>query len=837
MISLKHADKYYNRGRSNELHVMNDVTLELPERGMIAIFGKSGCGKTTLLNAIGGLDKIGSGEITLFGHNIANNTDEIRNKYTGYIFQNYNLSKKETVFENVADALRLCGMTDPDEIYGRVIAALSNVGMEKFKNRLPETLSGGQQQRVAIARALVKNPAVILADEPTGNLDEANTVLVMDILKEVSRDHLVLLVTHEAHLVDDYCDRVIEIVDGAVCSVRDNEGADGYVSRDSNDIYLGELEHHTGTLPGIRIEYYGSRTDEIKLKIVNAGGQLYLQSDTPHLKILDGTSEVRLRDGVFEETPKQKRRAEDGAALDMSHLKPFEGKRFGRLFTFRSSLKSGYRENFSGKRKAGKLLLRASMFLLAAVAVFMTARFAVSFRSLSKVRGEYGENVFYLPLTSETDVSAITQSIGQNGIDYACVTRNYLWQNENVTFTPGRFMTANLNGVFVSGMMMDAALAKDLPVAAGTTEQKQAEDIIVTTALADDMIANCGMSCIKDYKDLIGMTAPANYGNGTDMRVAGVVKSDEKVFYLSGVTAAEAILFQQYTYNLPVYAASRTAPELTPSRGEVAVKGAGCDVGENILIMGRFYRVSQVIDPYVSETEDPPEYEEDPEFMSSSIGYYNNAYYLCDEDYISLTYSVGKNSQSVCDWDMFNVYTYDDGVVYSRYMLIHASDTGAAQRYLTEHYGDAVVTPGQVYRELLSECRAEIVGNLIGLAVALALICLCVYFIMRSSLMSRVKEIGIYRAIGVSKKNMTFRFTVEAMVLATIALLPGFILSGALVMKLAGMSITKEVFYFPVWLGIALLALLYLVTAFFGILPVCTLMRRTPSEILAKYDI
>ena len=173
---------------------MNGISLSLPESGMIAIFGKSGCGKTTLLNTIGGLDSLASGSIEIFGENLANDPDIIRNRYTGYIFQNYNLNVGETVFENVADALRLCGVEDEQVIRTRVLAALADVDMYKFRERTPDTLSGGQQQRVAIARAIVKSPAIILADEPTGNLDENNTVLVMDILKEISRTRLVLLI-------------------------------------------------------------------------------------------------------------------------------------------------------------------------------------------------------------------------------------------------------------------------------------------------------------------------------------------------------------------------------------------------------------------------------------------------------------------------------------------------------------------------------------------------------------------------------------------------------------------------------------------------------------------
>ena len=227
MIRIDHLNKYFNKGKQNEIHVINDISLELPERGMVAVFGRSGCGKTTLLNVIGGLDRFSGGTLTVDGQNIREDTDTLRNREMGYIFQNYNLNKGESCYDNVADALRLLDFPEGWQMRERVEAALANVGMENFANRTPDTLSGGQQQRIAIARAIVKNPRIILADEPTGNLDEANTLLVMDLLKEIARDHLVLLVTHEAELVDHYCDTVIELSDGKVVNVRNNTNAGG----------------------------------------------------------------------------------------------------------------------------------------------------------------------------------------------------------------------------------------------------------------------------------------------------------------------------------------------------------------------------------------------------------------------------------------------------------------------------------------------------------------------------------------------------------------------------------------------------------------------------------
>jgi ABC-type lipoprotein export system ATPase subunit len=240
MIRLSNVNKYFFKGKQNEIHVINDISLELPQKGMVALFGQSGCGKTTLLNVIGGLDGIKSGSIEIDGKDIRKNTDDLRNRYIGYIFQNYNLNLKVTNYENVAESLRLCGMEDEETISERVYAALANVGMEKFANRMPDTLSGGQKQRIAIARAIVKNPAIILADEPTGNLDEANTIVIMDLLKSISKEHLVLLVTHENELVDYYCDQVIGLKDGKVTEIRENKDANGYVGRDNTVVYLGD---------------------------------------------------------------------------------------------------------------------------------------------------------------------------------------------------------------------------------------------------------------------------------------------------------------------------------------------------------------------------------------------------------------------------------------------------------------------------------------------------------------------------------------------------------------------------------------------------------------------
>ena len=220
-IKVENIVKTFNRHSRNANKVLKGVSFELPEKGLTCIFGKSGSGKTTLLNIIGGLEKADSGKVYIDGECTSGKTDRIRNAKIGFIFQNYYLEKGYTIAEILRNQMMIAGFKDEKEIERRTEEALKLVDMERFKNKLGDALSGGQQQRVAIARAIVKGSDVILADEPTGNLDAENTMKVMDILKEISKTQLVVIVTHEVSLIKKYADSHIKIVDGEL--VEDGE--------------------------------------------------------------------------------------------------------------------------------------------------------------------------------------------------------------------------------------------------------------------------------------------------------------------------------------------------------------------------------------------------------------------------------------------------------------------------------------------------------------------------------------------------------------------------------------------------------------------------------------
>ena len=220
-IKVENIVKTFNRHSRNANKVLKGVSFELPDKGLVCIFGKSGSGKTTLLNIIGGLEKADSGKVYIDGECTSGKTDRIRNAKIGFIFQNYYLEKGYTIAKILRNQMMIAGFKDEKEIARRTEEALKLVDMERFKNKLGDALSGGQQQRVAIARAIVKGTDIILADEPTGNLDAENTMKVMDILKEISRTQLVVIVTHEVSLIKKYADSHIKIVDGEL--VEDGE--------------------------------------------------------------------------------------------------------------------------------------------------------------------------------------------------------------------------------------------------------------------------------------------------------------------------------------------------------------------------------------------------------------------------------------------------------------------------------------------------------------------------------------------------------------------------------------------------------------------------------------
>jgi len=220
MLKLKQINKEYKTGELVQ-HALNNVSLNLRDNEFVAILGPSGSGKTTLLNIIGGLDRYDSGDLVINGISTKKYTDRdwdsYRNHTIGFVFQSYNLIPHQTVLGNVELALTISGVSKAER-RRRAAAALEQVGLGNQLHKHPGEMSGGQMQRVAIARALVNNPDILLADEPTGALDSETSIQVMELLKEVARDRLVVMVTHNPELAERYATRIVKLKDGVIRS-------------------------------------------------------------------------------------------------------------------------------------------------------------------------------------------------------------------------------------------------------------------------------------------------------------------------------------------------------------------------------------------------------------------------------------------------------------------------------------------------------------------------------------------------------------------------------------------------------------------------------------------
>ena len=219
MLQLVEIKKNYLMKDQEPVRALRGVSLRFRQNEFVAILGPSGCGKTTLLNIIGGLDRYSSGDLIIKDKSTKQYTDRdwdtYRNHSIGFVFQSYNLISHQTILKNVELALTIAGV-DRNERKQRAIQALAEVGLKGMERKRPNQLSGGQMQRVAIARALVNNPEILLADEPTGALDSETSVQIMDLLKEVAKNRLVIMVTHNPELAEKYATRIVNMFDGHI---------------------------------------------------------------------------------------------------------------------------------------------------------------------------------------------------------------------------------------------------------------------------------------------------------------------------------------------------------------------------------------------------------------------------------------------------------------------------------------------------------------------------------------------------------------------------------------------------------------------------------------------
>ena len=276
MLQIQHICKEYRTGTLVQ-KALDDVSLNFRDNEFVAILGPSGSGKTTFLNIIGGLDRYDSGDLIINGISTKKykdrDWDSYRNHTIGFVFQSYNLIPHQTVLANVELALTISGI-GKEERKKRAIEALKKVGLGEQLHKKPSQMSGGQMQRVAIARALVNDPDILLADEPTGALDTATSVQVMELLKEVAKDRLVVMVTHNPELAEEYATRIVTLKDGKIRSDTDEFYVNEAVMKEPEHKNMGKAS--MSFLTALSLSFNNLKTKKARTLLTSFAGLLEL---------------------------------------------------------------------------------------------------------------------------------------------------------------------------------------------------------------------------------------------------------------------------------------------------------------------------------------------------------------------------------------------------------------------------------------------------------------------------------------------------------------------------------------------------------------------------------
>lgn len=818
MVKLEHVNKYFNRRRKNELHVINNTSLELGGSGLVALLGPSGCGKTTLLNAIGGLDKVSSGKIYINGQRITRRRsakiDQIRNLNIGYIFQNYNLVDNMTVFDNVAIALKMVGVKDKKEIEEKVNYVLEKVGMYRYRNRYADMLSGGERQRVGIARAIVKNPAIIIADEPTGNLDSRNTIEVMNMIHSIARDKLVVLVTHEENLAKFYASRIIRIRDGKLVSDENNEHGDHLDYRMENKIYLKDIRDHKRLKTDLyQIDLYNESGDPAALNIVVRGGNIYIQtkSEGDRVEIVDEHSSMELIDDHYRELTKEEALKN---SINREKLEAAGRRRYASIISPVSMITKGFKTVFRYPALKKILLLG---FLISAM--FIT--YAVS-------------NIFgVLDITDDEFVTADKSylTIEDPNVrvkDYLNYERNgdfeYLIPGDGsvslIMPYRGYYQLQEYSAVF-TGSLSDSVKLRDSDLAWGRLPENKREvaidKMVLKRAVEDQSTKMAGFASARDF---LGETVTVP--NMPDMEIVGITDRTSPCIY------ADRGIFINLLANVPedpemaMYGEEMTTDE----SGEPALLDYRLKKGDVSLKKGRWPQALYEVAVPEENAEEMPLNKEIPRQVNGHklkvTGYYSDpaasGAMLVTNKTVKYNLIDTKPNITVCPGE-------------------ETADKEAAMMRLQEEQVNVKDTYAESKKEYKDSLWSSIRSSLIMAGVVLAVSFIEIFLIIRASFLSRVKEVGVYRAIGVKKRDIYKMFLGEILAITTMASVPGFLFMAYILDKISGYTIFSNLFLINgKVIGLCLL-LLYGFNLVFGLLPVFRTMRKRPAAILSRTDI
>lgn len=819
MIRLNKLNKYYNKGKSNEIHAINNTSLEFGDTGLICILGESGSGKTTLLNTIGGLDNFQSGSITVgettFNKYSSKDTESLRNSRFGYIFQEKYLLQDYTVDYNIRLALNMYDISD-EEKDARIDYVLEAVDMKRYKKRLVSQLSGGQQQRIAIARALVKTPDIIFADEPTGNLDEVNTIRVMSIIKKISKECLVILVTHERQIAEFFADRIIHIQDGKVVRDEGHEGSEAFRYSDDTNLYLKEFEREDYDNNGIAINFYhNGKKDKVTLNMVYANDKFYIQTpDESKVVFLTSSSEMQMVDDAK-------------PVIHMDQVEDFDYSLTRLEVNKKPNLP--FREVYQLAKENVRMLGKKQIFMfisfiITAILMVIAAADYMTASSIDK-KSIITSDSHYISVKAKYDTSIQNDDYEEDfnhAIDSVLKSKAakdiYIKINQGLSFTDNNFeQTEQLQYTLsdFSYVTLDHFNKKDLVYG---RMPKNSNEIIIDQWLIDkfqqsDSILKELMPDTKDFLNLVVKTASLSQ----TLKIVGICDTNEPVIYID-----------KYT-------------------------GLSIDMGDNSIAS-----LQQLQKAYPGKYDDvkltknevmvPKSVLKDSEtWMNVVVKNSNNQYSYSDPDnhtyMVAGTYPDNFPATFVIDNKYYRNYI-NRRIENSGNLLIYTSESGKNQilkclSSLKKNVKAGIIlSVSDTYQNQLKEYNKTRAFNmnarLIVTVIIFAVSMLMLFFSMKSNAVKRVQEISVYRLLGITRKSILSSFILETVMVTSYTTLPAVLIISGIIKFIAGIKSLQLHIVYPWPAMLLLLVFMYAVNIIVSLIPVWQVIKLPPAQMAEK---
>ena len=817
MIRLENVNKYFYKGKANQIHVIDDTSLTLPDKGIFCLLGPSGCGKTTLLNVIGGLDRADSGTITMDGKALtgisSGRMDSIRNAYIGYIFQNFYLLDDRTVFENVAIALRMTGIKDEETVTARVRYCLEKTGIDRFRNKPAGSLSGGQRQRVAIARAIVKNPKVIIADEPTGNLDSANTLEIMNIIKAISKDRLVILVTHERNIAEFYSDHIAEMKDGRIVRAYSNDSSRYLDYQLENRIYLKDMAVHKGfSQDDVKVNVYSDEERQADIKVVIRGNNLYINTGGM-LNVVDESSNIEMIDDHY--TAMDESYFDDND-FDYTACLPSKYKaKYTSVYRLSNMISSGWKNVRSFKRIRKVLMLG---FVFAAMFAFLAVSNVLGLIDVRPVDYRTTNGSYVTVANPEKTEDLLNAVAAMDGVAFVIPGSSL----KSVTLPMDDYLQTNYaQEDFGVSVVESGVLTQDM-LAAGQLPSEP-HDVVIDRSITDKFLRDGSGSAVglDTMEEFIGrrLTVP----NLDDYIITGIsdtaspslfVDESQVMYILSNANDFE----DDFAYGYGEEPAeedsikSGKVMDLALSDNKIKVKKGRKPENAGETIINEVHDEEVAIGKTVNVKAAGRKLEVVGYYSSDSVDddtYYVNADTI-REDYISKQ----KN---------FSAY---------------ANDPEGLKEALGNEGAAAKVNDSRDRAAYVNSRKNQLTSSVIVAGIIMLISLVEMFLMLRSSFLSRIKEVGTLRAIGLKKKDIYRMFTGEILVITFLTAVPGIAFMYFLLSQFVKAAYFIEGSYIitPFAAGLTFCIIL-LFNLLAGLIPVLATMRRTPAQILARTDI